>query len=140
MSAILPNPVTVNISLDATAFEAAANEFAGLVASAPEDLAERLVSLADSIEQLFCVSDDRSPALGTVKLTMCLEPSDLFLRLLAALRTGNGDAAVTEQLLDSILHEFNSVGGLEPTSEDRASAESQGSVGACPGNAQCGGA
>jgi hypothetical protein len=31
-----------------------------------------------------------------------------------------------------------SVGGLEPANEDRAPAESQGSVGACPGNAQRG--
>lgn len=138
MSAIPPNPVTVNIGLDATAFEAAANEFAELIASAPKTLAERLVGLADSVEQLFCVSDDRNPAMGAVKLTMRLEPSDLYLRLLAALRAGDSDAAVTEKLLDSILHEFNSVGGLEPASEDRAPAESQGSVGACPGNAQRG--
>ena len=140
MSAILPNPVTVNISLDATAFEAAADEFVGLITSAPEGLAERLVGLADSIEQLFCVSDDRNPALGACKLTMRLEPSDLFLRLLAALRAGDGDAALTEQLLDSILHGSSSAGCVATPSEDRAPAESQGSVGACPGNAQRGGA
>jgi len=131
-----PNPVDVSIDLDATAFEAAANEFCELVALAPERLAQRLVGLTDSVEQLLCIRDDGSAAAGARELTVRLEPSDLFLRLLSALRAGDGDAAVTEQLLDSILHGSISAGGCGDSSEDRAPTESQGSVGACPGNTQ----
>lgn len=138
MSAIPPNPVTVICGLDASAFEAALNDFAALRFSAPKRVSENLVSLRDVPDQLFRIGSNDGVASAAGEVVVRLEPTDFFLRLLAALRAGDWDRLASKNFLDLIRHDCISVGGLEPASEDRAPAESQGSVGACPGNAQRG--
>lgn len=128
----------ITLSLDASAFEAALKEFQELLPSAPKGVFENLVRLGDVPEQLFRIGENGAAAAATSEVLVRLEPTDFLARLLAAMRTGDWDRLAGDSGFDFIRHDLSSVGGLEPASEEQASAESQGPADACPGNSQRG--
>jgi hypothetical protein len=140
MSAIPPNPVTVKIGCDSTALTAALSEFdshmEGLLEPSvdlPDAFREGLLGLEERTEALVNIRPYVGPALPAGETRMMLEPSELFNRLLAALRARNFDVGIFVELHNSV-----SVAGLATTNEERPSGESQGSSDGCALNPQGG--
>lgn len=87
------------------------------------------------LPQLAAAFDlDCLPAVRAGEQRIVLKLSRGGAELLSTLRA----LEIPSDLISKSDHDCSSVGGLEPASEDRAPAESQGSVGACSGNSQRG--
>lgn len=131
MSAIPPNTVTVRLICNSGPLTAALDELAALAVDAPDPFVERLLGVADRLGDFVRLDQDLPAASAAGEVTFALKPTEFLDRLVATARAGEFDLSVFD-------HEFSSAGCVGTPSEDRAPAESQGSVGACPGNAQRG--
>jgi len=124
--------LTVLLTADISRFEAAITEFGDLLASAPEGVTQKLVGLCDVPDQLCRIDNDTAPAAGTCELVVRLQPSDLLLDLLQAMRAGDFDAHVINGCADHVLHGSTSDGCVSSSIEDRPPAESQDPPGGQP--------
>lgn len=129
MSIIPPNPVMVKIACDTNALELALNELVQLSIDAPDAFLEGLSSATDRFFDLVRFDGDGSATSNADELTIAIQPSEVLRGILATARTGDFN-------LSAFGHGSSSAGCVDSTSEERASAESQGSVGACPTNSQ----
>lgn len=126
----------VRFRADTSAIEAALADFEALRSSAPESVSEHLASLSEIVGELFRVRSENRAAAGAFETVVLLEPSDGFLRLLAALRAGDFDLLTGDGLLNVIRHDSVSVGSVGTANEGQLPGESQGSSGSDARNAQ----
>jgi hypothetical protein len=126
----------LTIRMDAGPLDSALVELSALTKAAGQvahEFRDAFVRLVESGKQLFTLQNDLDAAPGTHVTVIRANPSDGFLRLLAAARAGNFDALIVEQIFG---HDCSSVGCVDSSNEGRASGESQGSSDSCPGNSQ----
>lgn len=126
--------LTHSFSLDAKPLRAAIAELSFL-AERSEQVREALGRLIESGEQLFSLQNDLGAAPVAGVTVICANPSDRLRRFLAAARAGDVDALLVKNVLS---HDSSSVGCFGDSNEERAPAESQGSVGACAHRSQDG--
>jgi hypothetical protein len=112
---VLLAPIAIN--LDGSAFLAALEELRSLAPSLPEGIREFLVGIFDTSDlssELGTIEPHGLPALGAGELRVCLNPSDRFLMLMAALRVGDCDLGAVEKIFG---HGSGSVGCLDNSNE-----------------------
>lgn len=119
----------VTLKAETTQFEVLMAEFADRLAHAPEGVFEKLVCLRDVPGQLCRIDNDGAAASRTGELVVRLQPTDLFLELLQAMRAGDFNAQVINGCADRVLHGFSSDGCLNNSIEGSSPGESQGASG-----------
>jgi hypothetical protein len=122
-------PCQVTFSLDTAPLQAALDEFQLLLGQAGDrglEFGYALAGRVQSGQQLVALQKDFGAAAGAAETVIAAYPSDGFLRLLAALRAGNFDALIVEQIFG---HD-GSVGGLDSPDDGGAPDGPQGLSGA----------
>lgn len=108
---------SVRLNLESTAAQAMLNDLAALQDRLPAQLANLILDQPQLLVQFGGVERDRSAASGADVLALSLEPTDLALRLVAALRARDGDLDVIGAEIVLAAHAFH----LSAESAGRAS-------------------
>lgn len=121
-------PLTVKLSGSAAPLMAAITELSELLVNAPDEFVERLLAVSDSAVSDIQIDSNPVAAGDASELSVSIKPGRRMQRILATARASEFDLSV----FDFLDHDSSSVGCFDPSNEERAPAESQGSVGACP--------